>query len=244
MRGRIMEFTVKERYGYESIEFTFMDRPAFVIKPKVKPNGKWVIKTEYAEAFPETEIELLSRGWHVVYNKNDNRWAEPDDIDRKREFVKFVSREFGLDEKFVTVGMSCGGLYSVKLAATCPELVRGLYLDAPVINLLSCPFALGDSQTPLYEEYVRCTGRALSEMLSYRDHPLDKFDILLENNIPILLVSGDSDRTVPYHENGALLEKYYKENGGNITVIIKEGCDHHPHGYHDPKYLADCIERF
>ena len=67
-----MEYTVKERYGYESIEFTFMDRPAFVIKPKVKPNGKWVIKTEYAEAFPETEIELLSRGWHVVYNKNDN----------------------------------------------------------------------------------------------------------------------------------------------------------------------------
>ena len=66
--------------------------------------------------------------------------------------------------------------------------------------------------------------------------------ILLENNIPIILVSGDSDRTVPYCENGALLEKYYKENGGTIEVHIKKNADHHPHGLDNCEIIADFIE--
>lgn len=239
-----INYTCGERYGYESLEFDFMGLSAFAIKPKCKPNGKWIIKTEYASAFPETEIELLRRGWHVVYNENYNRWAEPRDLERKLEFVKFIPRELGLDEKFVTVGMSCGGMYAVKLAALCPERVRGLYIDAPVMNLLSCPFGVGDATDHLAAEFMSYTGKTLSEMLSYRDHPIDKASILLENNIPILLVAGDSDTTVPYHENGALLENYYLEHGGKITVIVKPGCGHHPHGTDDPVHLADIIESF
>ncbi len=41
---------------------------------------------------------------------------------------------------------------------------------------------------------------------------------------PVMMVDGDSDNVVPYCENGAIFEKYYRENGGNITAIGKKGC--------------------
>ena len=238
-----MQYSNIEWRGFQGVEFAFEGCTAKLIKPNVPPNGKWLLKTEYFDAFPETEIELLNRGWHLAYNKNKNRWAEDYDLERKAHFVEFVVKEFGLNEKCVPVGMSCGGLYAVKLATLIPERIEKLYLDAPVMNFLSCPFGLGikDDTTVTGEEYTRLTGRTLSEMLSYREHPIDKMPILLQNKIPIVLVSGDSDRVVPYIENGALLEKYYKENGGDITVFIKEGGDHHPHGIENVTVLADAI---
>ena len=39
--------------------------------------------------------------------------------------------------------MSCGGLCAINFAAKYPDLVSVLYLDAPVVNLLSCPMGFG-----------------------------------------------------------------------------------------------------
>jgi pimeloyl-ACP methyl ester carboxylesterase len=233
-------------YGFNGLEFDFDGKMAIIIKPNVKPNNKWLLKTEYFGAFPGLEIELLKRGWHLAFNQNDNRWAEETDLVRKANFVNFVSKEFGLDEKCVPVGMSCGGLYAVKLASMIPQKIQALYLDAPVMNLLSCPFGLGNKTDKgvTGEEYTSCTGRTKSQMLSYRDHPIDKMPILLKHDIPIVLVAGDSDVVVPYEENGQILEQYYKDNGGRIDVFVKKGCDHHPHGLEDTALLADIIERF
>ncbi len=232
--------------GFKGYEFEFEGLPAKLIKPNCKPNGKWLLKSEYFDAFPETEIELLNRGWHLAYNQNHNRWAEDVDLERKSKFLQYIPETFGLSKKCVLVGMSCGGLYSVKLAALNPERIQGIYLDAPVMNLLSCPFGFGlkTDTTVTVEEYFACTGRTQSEMLSYREHPIDKMPILLQNRLPIVLVAGDSDIVVPYEENGALLEKYYKENGGEIKVYIKKGCGHHPHGLEKPCAIADIIEKF
>lgn len=239
-----MNYSIGDYFGYECLGFEFMGKGAKLVRPKVQANGNWVLKTEYFNAFPDTELELLSRGWHIAYNENINRWAEDYDLDRKAEFVKFISKEFSLSEKCVPVGMSCGGMYAVKLASLIPQKIAGIYLDAPVINLLSCPCALGVAKISLYDEYYQYTGRTISEMLSYRDHPLDKLPVLIKHNIPIVMVAGDSDGVVPYSENGALVEKYYHENNGDITVFIKAGCDHHPHGYDDPLVVADIIEKF
>lgn len=239
-----MNYTVSDYYGYKCLNFEFMGKGAKLVCPNTATNGNWALKTEYFDAFPDTQLELLARGWHIAYNENINRWAEPRDLERKADFVEFVSKEFSLSERCVPIGMSCGGMYAVKLAALIPEKIAGLYLDAPVINLLSCPCTLGVAKISLYDEYFELTGRTISEMLSYRDHPFDKLPILLKNNIPILLVAGDSDGVVPYSENGILVEKYYKENGGNIQVFIKPGCDHHPHGLENYKMAADIIESF
>ena len=239
-------FAIKEFEwnGFNGVEFEFEQLPAKLIKPNRKPNGKWLLKTEYFDAFPETEIELLKRGWHLAYNQNNNRWAEDKDLQRKSAFLRYIPKTFGLDEKCVLVGMSCGGLYSVKLTALNPELIRGIYLDAPVMNLLSCPGNLGKANGVPFEEYRHFTGRTIVDMLSYREHPIDKMHILAKYKIPIVMVAGDSDTVVPYEENGGLLEKYYKQQGLLIDVFIKPGANHHPHGLKNPCTLADIIDKF
>ena len=229
---------------FDNIEFEFENHLARVVKPNVEPNGKWALKTEYFGAFPALETELLNRGWHIAFIQNDNRWAEPEDVDRKVRFAEFVSKEFALDNKCALVGMSCGGLYSVRFACAAPHLVSALYLDAPVLNLLSCPCALGDAEISLFDEYNGFTGRTISEMICYRESPIDKMGIVLENNIPVIIVAGDSDEVVPYHENGAVLEKFYKDNDGIIEVYIKKGCKHHPHGLEDNSIVANFLEKF
>ena len=229
--------------GFSGIRFEFEGTPAMLIRPKCHPNGKWAYKTEYFGAFPAVEKELLCRGYHLLFDKNQNRWGEPYDLARKLRFMEWAPREFGLDERCTMVGMSCGGMYAIKLAALAPQKVNCLYLDAPVINFLSCPFALGSAIEAVKDEYIRLTGRDLKQMLSYRDHPLDKFGILTESKIPIILIAGGSDRIVPYEENGALLEAHYRKCGCEIEVHVKPGCDHHPHGLDDPKIIADFIDR-
>ena len=225
-----MEITRSEWNGYECLDFTFEGCDAFLVLPKCAPNGKWALKTEYRGAFPATECEMLARGWHIAFRQNKNRWATRDQIECTARFVKFISEEFSLAPKCSTVGMSCGGLIATTLAEAHPELVDVLYIDAPVLNLLSCPCDMGIANSGIYEEFSRVTGYTKSTILSYRDHPIDKLHVLIANDIPVLLVAGDSDHVVPYCENGAILADYYEKNGGRIHVWVKEGCDHHPHG--------------
>lgn len=231
--------------GYRRIDFLFEGRECILVFPgSASAGGEWLFKTEYFDAFPAFEIEMLSRGWHLAYIKNVTRWCLDEDLDLKDRFADFLHREYKLSEKCVPVGMSCGGLIGCKFAAKYPHRVSTLYLDAPVMNLLSCPAKVGRGQSATLDEFINATGISLSELLSYREHPIDKMHVLLKNNIPIVLVYGDSDDVVPYHENGMLLEKYYKEMGGDILAIGKPGCGHHPHGLEDNTPIVEFVERY
>ena len=230
--------------GFKRIDFEFQGREAILVFPPddVKTD-KWLLKTEYFDAFPNAEIALAAKGFHIAFLSNNNGWGGRADQDAKLEFAKYLHKEYGLSKKCVPVGMSCGGLHALRLAQYYPEMVSMLYLDAPVMNFLSCPMGMGVGQ-PIYgsigvfmEEY----GLKADTLLTYRDHPIDNMAALIENNLPVLLVYGDSDTVVPYCENGAILEKYYKEHGGKILAIGKEGCGHHPHGLSDPAPIVDFI---
>ena len=239
-----MEFTKFDYHGFEGLQFEFDGLPAKIVMPKVKPNGKWCYKTEYFSAFPETEIEFLNRGYHIAFNENYTRWAPESDVDRKGEFIKFISKEFNLSSKCIPVGMSCGGMYAVKTAARFPELIEAMYIDAPVMNLLSCPCDLGVAKSGFINEFLKAVNKTMAEVISYRMHPIDVMHVLIEHDIPVVMVAGDSDTVVPYAENGALLEKLYKEKGGRLIVHIKKGADHHPHGLDDPNIIVNEIENF
>ena len=43
-------------------------------------------------------------------------------------------------------------------------------------------------------------------------------------------------------ENGKYLYDKALEAGADITLILKENCDHHPHGLTDPAPLAEWVE--
>ena len=175
-----------------------------VIPDNPHPDGKWMLKTEYFGAFPELELELLRRGLYLGYVPNITRWSTDEDQDIKSEFINYIAGSYGLKNKCLLIGMSCGGLHAAELAARHP----------------------------------------MSELICSRNHPIDKLDILLGHELPVYMVYGDKDDTVPYCENGAVLEKFYHEHGGTLITECKQGVNHHPHGPRDIKTAASILEKW
>lgn len=231
--------------GFRRVDFTFMDRAAILVFPNEEnKTDKWLLKTEYFDAFPDLEIEMVKRGWHLAYVANLTRWCLDEDLDVKKAFAEYLQETYGLSRRCVPVGMSCGGMIAVKLAARHPDMIFCLYLDAPVMNLLSCPCGLGRAGAGMYEEFVTATGMTLEDLITYRDHPMDKVPVLLQNHIPVMMVYGDADDVVPYEENGIVLEKMYKAQDGVLKCIGKKGCGHHPHGLEDVTPIVQFLEQY
>ena len=135
-------------------------------------------------------------------------------------------------------------MQSVYLSAAYPELVAVMYLDAPVINLLSCPGDFGMAKGGMFEEFQAATGMSMSELIGYRNHPLDKIKNLSDSDIPMILVSGDSDTIVPFEENGKHLYDYAVANNMTIELHLKKGGDHHPHGLDNYGTIVDFIKKY
>jgi hypothetical protein len=69
--------------------------------------------------------------------------------------------------------------------------------------------------------------------------PIDHLAPLARAGVPLIHVCGSLD---PWLEDQTrVVEKRYKELGGPITVIVKEGEGHHPLGPKDPKVVVDLI---
>lgn len=236
-----MEVSESRWNGFKRIDFTFDGRNAIVVFADNPVEGnKWMMKTEYFGAFPNFEIEMLKRGYHLAYVANRTRWVADDDIPAKAKFADYLTEQYNFNNRCFPVGMSCGGMQAIYLAAAYPEKVAAMYLDAPVCNLLSCPFGVGRTNT-MADEFVKARQMSLSEMLNYRNHPIDHVKEIAESRVPTLLVAGDSDTVVPYDENGKVFAERVRALGGNITEIVKPGCDHHPHGFDDPQPIVDFI---
>ena len=234
--------------GYRRDCFLFEGKIAYVVKPNGDSNMKLAIKTEYWNAFPNAiEIPLLKSGFHLCFINNENRWGIDEDIERKVRFVRFVQKHYGLEQRSIPIGMSCGGLIAIKFAAAHPEMVSCLYLDAPVVNYMSCPcgFGIGQALNSTCDEILNALNlSSISELLAYREMPLDKLPQLIANRTPVALVAGDEDQVVPYCENGILIEKAYKRAGIPCEVYMKSGCDHHPHGLEDPSPVLNFILQY
>ncbi|MBO5440352.1 MAG: prolyl oligopeptidase family serine peptidase [Clostridia bacterium] len=246
-----MELLVEYYYdGIKHIEFSFKNKRCIALmnEDESKRNGKTVFKTEYFGAFPDLQNEFVKRGYTLIFIKNHNRWGTPDQLNDQYEFINYASKELGISNKVITIGMSCGGMMSVLLAANHPECIEALYIDAPVMNFLSCPARLGNSPDvtdSMWQEFENAWHMTKSELLTFRGHPIDMLDKLVDNRIKIYMAYGDSDKTVPYEENGIALERKYKECGlENLLYIDKKiGVDHHPHGPTDIDFAIKYFEK-
>ncbi|MBR5313876.1 MAG: alpha/beta hydrolase [Clostridia bacterium] len=240
-----MEYITSEWNGFEMRQFELDGRITKVICPKEpREDKKWLLKTEYLDFFPAFEIEMLSRGYYVAYIQNITRWCKEQDTDARKMLCEFLINEFGFYPRCVPVGMSCGGMQAVYFASKYPQYVPVMYLDAPVLNLLSCPCGLGTAESKLYDEYFKAMGKTKSELLNFRDHPIDRVDGIIANNVPVFLVCGDSDVTVPYEENGMILAEKYLKSNVPFKQIVKKECGHWPHGLEDPTPVADFVEEY
>ena len=230
---------------FQSKSFVYEGRNAIIVYPSCPANGKILLKTEYFPAFPFFEAAMLQRGYTLCYVAHPTRWAPDSETHIMADFVRYVAAELGFEPKCIPVGMSCGGLQAVRLAQLHPELVSVLYIDAPVLNILSMAGlgATASKDTPVFRNEIMNTyGFTPSSLVSFRKSPIDAMDKLIEHNIPIIMLYGDADETVLYEENGKILEDYYREHGGDIKVIRKPGCGHHPHSLEDPTPIIEFIE--
>ncbi|MCR4578261.1 MAG: prolyl oligopeptidase family serine peptidase [Clostridiales bacterium] len=223
----------RDRYRME--RFLFEDREALIVFPEKRDKkGRWALKTEYFSAFQDLEEKLVEQGFHLLYLKNRNRWGTDDDLDAKKRFSEAMAGKYGLNARGVLIGMSCGGLHAIKQAARWPEMAALIYLDAPVVNLLSCPFGLGACGTQIdpgaRQEALDALGLDMSGMIAYRDHPLDRLPELIRHRVPALLVWGEEDTIVPFEENGKYVLQAYRDTGIPFLAQSKPETNHHPHG--------------
>ena len=234
------EFISKTDYhGGEKVNFCLNGRESLVVRPKNPlPGNPFCWRTEFFGAFDSVDVEMLKRGWHLCYHKVSDMYGCDESLVMLHEFHEFVTQTFGLNAQAVLFGFSRGGLYAVNYAAKYPDRVSGLYLDAPVCDIRSWPCS--DPNRRETTECLACYGLTFETLKNFNDCPIDKVEKVIQ--IPTIIVAGDSDKTVPYDQNGQIFAEKFERLGGKIKTIVKPGCDHHPHSLENPVPVADFIE--
>lgn len=230
--------------GYERQDFYLKGREGIIIKPDKPAEGKpWVWRTEFFDAFSYADMDLLKKGWHIIYYRISNMYGCPEAVALMKDFKEYVVDNFKLSSKAVLFGFSRGGLYAFNYTAKYPEDVSMLYLDAPVLNILSWPGGKG-SGCGAEKEWKECLdiyGLDEKAVINFQGNPLNKIEAVAKAGIPIIMVAGDKDDIVPFEENGGELVRLYKEWHGKLKLILKPGVGHHPHSLERPDEIVKFI---
>ena len=222
--------TKSDWFGYSKYDFIVQDVNYCVVLPKRRALGSpWIWRAEFFGYEPQVELELLKNGWCVVYNNSAaGRYGSPKAVAIWNKSYEYLNKQHHFSSKVVLEGVSRGGLLVYSWAAKNPEKVACIYGYVPVCDIKSWPGAKGsgdgssDDWRMLLNEYNFTETQAME----YKSNPIDYLIPLAKANIPLLHVCGDADNAVPMEENTTILASRYKELGGRIEVIIKEGRGH------------------
>ena len=104
-------------------------RRCVVVVPKSPTAGNpWSWRGCYWDHQPQTEVELLRRGFHVAYISADADLKPGKEWDA---WYTFLTDGHGLSKKPAFIGMSRGGEYAYTWATNHPECVSCIYADNP-----------------------------------------------------------------------------------------------------------------
>lgn len=228
---------------YEQKKFCIDGHEGILISPLQSCKGNpYIWRTEFLGEFDSVDRELLRRGWHLVYYRVSDQFGCMECVKKMRRFQNYLEEKFSLCKKAVLFGFSRGGLYAVNYAATYPEKVRKLYLDAPVLDIFSWPGGYGRGKGSR-KDWALCReiyGIKPGER-NTADNPINKIPTLIRNRIPVILVVGAEDTVVPFSENGKLLYADYMQAEAEVKLIVKPRVGHHPHSLENPDEIADWI---
>ena len=102
--------------------FDFNGHEAWVVEPKDKAadGTPWTWTMQWATAFvPRTGVpKLLGKGWHHVTLQMFDTRACDESMPEFKAFQEYLVKELGFASKARLVGMSWGGFYSIRYAAT------------------------------------------------------------------------------------------------------------------------------
>ncbi|HEY3855556.1 MAG TPA: alpha/beta hydrolase [Verrucomicrobiae bacterium] len=106
-------------------------RRCIVVVPKnPAPGNPWSWRGCYWDHQPQTEIELLKRGFHIVF-------ITPDPDKTWDAWYAYLVEKHGLSSKPAFIGMSKGGYNEFVWATDHPDKVSCIYADNPAINRTS-----------------------------------------------------------------------------------------------------------
>ncbi len=235
--------------GYGRYDFQFNGKSAIVVVPKQALPGKpWAWRGEFFGAFPNADIALPGKGFHLAYLEVPNLFGSPEAVTQWNDFYQELTGKYGLAKKVALIGLSRGGLYCYNWAASNPEKVACIYADAPVCDLKSWPggkprnLGKGDGAPAEWQNLLKAFNfQSDAEAIAYNKNPIDNLKPLADARIPLLHVYGDADTVVPWDENTGILAERYRKLGGSITLIPKPGIGHHPHGPEDPTPIVEFV---
>ena len=246
----IEKFPVKatDWFGYAKYEFTVKDLAYCVVVPKIRASGSpWIWRAEFFGHEPQADLELLAKGWYVVYVPSAaGLYGSPKAVKIWNEAYEYLTYEYNFSSKPVLEGFSRGGLLVYNWAASNPDKVSCIYGDAPVCAIQSWPGGKGKSQGSPgdWQNCLKAYGLTEVQGANYNLNPVDNLKPLADAHIPLLNVCGDSDTIVPIEENTLVLKQRYEALGGHIEVIVKKGCGHHPHSLKNPQPIVDFILKY
>ena len=108
------------------------ERSCVVICPKhPAPGNPWSWRGCYWDHQPQTEIELLKRGFHIAYISADANHSPDKYWD---SWYAYLTDKHGLSAKPGFIGMSRGGQFAFRWATSHPDKVSGIYADNPVMH--------------------------------------------------------------------------------------------------------------
>ena len=242
------EAVKSDYHGCDRYDFKVLGKNAIIVFPKkFTPKNKWVWRAEFFDAFPIVDLDLLEQGWALTYIGISDMYGNDESVEIMRQYQEFLVNAFDLEPKATIFGFSRGAFYAVNYTAKYPKNVGCLYLDAPVLDILSWPAGRGKSfggqGTPAdWEICKKVLGLTEETAADYKGSPKFHIAELAKADIPLILVQGDADIAAPMEENAQLLiDNYEKLGGTKFKVIIMEGKGHHPHSVYDPKPVSDFI---
>lgn len=219
-------------HGYRRTRFDFDGYIGWVVEPKCPaPGSPWTWTMQWADAFVErTGVPaLLHRGFHHVTLEAHAVRAADEVLPVFKAFQEFLVGKLGFAPKAKLIGMSWGGFYSIRYAATYPELIERIYLDAPLLTLEAFPHDIGP-----WENHRPKDGWDNDPRM-----PVNMAAIIAQAGIPIVHVYGGADNLVIPRLNSETFIERFKAAGGKIDVISRPPYGHHPHGFDDVSPIVE-----
>lgn len=234
-------------HDHPVVRFDVGDCPVMLIKPHARLVGRpWIWRTQFHDAWPAVDIELLRRGFFYVFAELGNTFGCPSAIETMNDVYEHVVEHFSLNPRVVLEGFSRGGLFAYRWAAKRPSKIVTIYADAPVCDFKSWPGGKGRGTGSPDDWHLLQKLYGFSDeqqALAFAENPIDLLANLKKYDVPLLHVCGDADDVVPMEENTLELVRRYRQMGGRVEIITKPGVGHHPHSLEDPAPIVDFICR-
>lgn len=237
--------------GFVRHDFPVAGMNVTVVEPATpRPGRPWLWRGEFFGAYAEADVALVRDGWHLVYVSVPNQFGSPRAMAAWEAAYDVLTREHGLHRKPGLIGLSRGALYCMAWAAAHPDRTLAVDLDNGVCDARSWPggrvkgLGTGAGSAEEWQNYLRAFGFPDdTAAIAYKLNPVDHLEPLARARIPLLLLYGDRDGTVPHAENSEVVYRRYLAMGGPVERIVKPGQDHHPHGLPDPGPIVAFFNR-